>query len=175
MMTLSIMSLMIMSCMIFLTMNHPLAMGLNLLIHTLLTCLFTGMISKSFWFSYILFLIFLGGMLVLFIYVTALASNEMFSLPMKSIFMWTLYWMMMTTMIMIMDKQLTNFPIENTDQMIMSSMTPFFNPENTIMLMKLYNLPTNMITIMLMIYLLITLVATVKITNAFFGPLRKLN
>nr|QNV11699.1 NADH dehydrogenase subunit 6 [Rhamphomyia barbata] len=83
-MTQMILSLMIMiSSFIFMQMNHPLAMGLMLLMQTFLICLITGLMTKSFWFSYILFLIFLGGMLVLFIYVTSLASNEMFSMSMN--------------------------------------------------------------------------------------------
>merc|ERR1739838_23170 len=57
---------------------HPLAIGLALLFQTILICCTTGLSNLSFWFSYILFLIFLGGILVLFIYVTSLASNEMF-------------------------------------------------------------------------------------------------
>jgi NADH-ubiquinone oxidoreductase chain 6 len=60
-------------------------MGLVLLIQTLIVALLTGVLASSFWFSYILFLVFLGGMLVLFIYVTRLASNEMFSISAKSL------------------------------------------------------------------------------------------
>ena len=36
-------------------------------------------IRKLFWVSYILFIIIIGGILVLFIYITRLASNEIFS------------------------------------------------------------------------------------------------
>jgi len=42
-------------------------------------CLIRGTIYRRFWFSYILFIIIIGGMLVLFIYITRLASNEIFS------------------------------------------------------------------------------------------------
>lgn len=42
-------------------------------------------------------------------------------------------------------------------------------------LIKLYNYPTNFITILLINYLLLTLIAIVKITNIFFGPLRPIN
>ena len=41
--------------------------------------LIRGTISRSFWFSYILFIIIIRGILVLFIYITRLASNEIFS------------------------------------------------------------------------------------------------
>merc|ERR1712198_806681 len=73
----------------FTRLSHPLAIGLALLSQTILICLITGLSSSSFWFSYILFLIFLGGILVLFIYVTSLASNEMFTPSITIAFVFT--------------------------------------------------------------------------------------
>nr|YP_009727741.1 NADH dehydrogenase subunit 6 [Cephenemyia trompe]QHX99774.1 NADH dehydrogenase subunit 6 [Cephenemyia trompe] len=154
----------------FLMMNHPLAMGLTLLIQTTLICLTIGLMTKTFWFSYMLFLIFLGGMLVLFIYVTSLASNEMFSFSTKLTFFSSLLFLCFLMMISFMDMnyfyQFTNlemYSINNMNSYIM---------ENSLSLNKLYNYPINYLTIMLMNYLLITLIAIVKITKSFKGPLR---
>lgn len=47
--------------------------------------------------------------------------------------------------------------------------------ENNLTLNKLYNFPINIITILLINYLFLTLIATVKITNIFEGPLRPKN
>nr|QNE85372.1 NADH dehydrogenase subunit 6 [Paracoenia fumosa] len=156
---------------IFFFMIHPLAMGFTLLIQTFLICLITGLMNKSFWFSYILFLIFLGGMLVLFIYVTSLASNEMFSLSMKLTL--TSFSIIALTMLMYLFldfNMITNWFINNE----MNSLTNLYSYflENSLSLNKLYNYPTNWITIMLMNYLLITLIAVVKITKLSKGPLR---
>jgi NADH-ubiquinone oxidoreductase chain 6 len=65
--------------------KHPLAIGIILLIQTIITCLIRGLINKRLWFQYILFIVFVGGMVVLFIYVTRVASNEIFSLSIKTI------------------------------------------------------------------------------------------
>nr|YP_009502828.1 NADH dehydrogenase subunit 6 [Bactrocera tsuneonis]AWY19071.1 NADH dehydrogenase subunit 6 [Bactrocera tsuneonis]UKG21050.1 NADH dehydrogenase subunit 6 [Bactrocera tsuneonis] len=161
------------SSLIFIRMNHPLAMGLMLLIQTLQVCLLTGLMTKSFWFSYILFLIFLGGMLVLFIYVTALASNEMFSLSMK---LTVTCLILLTTLMltsMIIDKSLTAQFTPNLETL--PTNTLLLLPENSLSLYKLYNFPTNIVTILLMNYLLVTLIAVVKITDLFYGPLRMTN
>nr|YP_009373400.1 NADH dehydrogenase subunit 6 [Periplaneta australasiae]AQD17620.1 NADH dehydrogenase subunit 6 [Periplaneta australasiae] len=164
----SILIIMLTTSMMFTQMNHPLAMGLMLLIQTMIMCMVSGMLSQSFWFAYVLFLIFLGGMLVLFIYVTSLASNEMFYMSMK----------MMLTMIMTL---LVLFLLINTDQTInnmeMMMHEYMYNTENEMMnsLTKLYNQPTNMITIMLASYLFLTLIVVVKITNISKGPLRQMN
>lgn len=47
--------------------------------------------------------------------------------------------------------------------------------DNKININKLYNFPSNIITIILINYLLFTLIITVKITNFSKGPLRKIN
>ncbi|YP_009235829.1 NADH dehydrogenase subunit 6 (mitochondrion) [Bactrocera latifrons] len=174
MMQLLLYSSTLISGLIFIQMNHPLAMGLMLLIQTLQICLITGLMAKSFWFSYVLFLIFLGGMLVLFIYVTSLASNEMFSLSMKLTTISTMIMLMLTLTTMFMDKSSTSFFIQNLEMHPMYNLTLTI-PENSLNLHKLYNLPTNFITILLMNYLLITLIAVVKITKLFYGPLRQMN
>nr|QRZ60672.1 NADH dehydrogenase subunit 6 [Prosthiochaeta sp. CAU WL-2019511] len=159
---------------IFIQMNHPLAMGLMLLLQTLMVCLMTGLINKSFWFAYILFLVFLGGMLVLFIYVTSLASNEMFSMSMKTTTTAISVFLILMIMSLFIDKpSMASFYMNH-------EMEPIFNlsyylKENTLNLKSLYNYPNNIITTMLMNYLLVTLIAVVKITKMFYGPLRPMN
>nr|QXT45770.1 NADH dehydrogenase subunit 6 [Leucrocuta aphrodite] len=153
----------------FMTMNHPLAMGLVLLCQTLLVALFTGILAPSFWFSYILFLVFLGGMLVLFIYVTSLASNEMFSISSKSLML------IMAAAGLLIFFCLINDPLswatpEFPDQAVSSQAC---NPSNLAnILVKLYSSPSYFLTLLLVSYLFLTLVAVVTITQIFEGPLR---
>nr|YP_010692993.1 NADH dehydrogenase subunit 6 [Carpomya incompleta]WCB98109.1 NADH dehydrogenase subunit 6 [Carpomya incompleta] len=174
MMQLILYSSTLISSFIFMQMNHPLAMGLMLLIQTLQICLLTGLMAKSFWFSYVLFLIFLGGMLVLFIYVTSLASNEMFSLSMKLTTICLIIFSLFMLINMLIDKSFISFFLENNEMQKTYNINMFME-ENSLNLHKLYNYPTNLITILLMNYLLITLIAVVKITKLFYGPLRLMN
>nr|YP_009141839.1 NADH dehydrogenase subunit 6 [Dendrolimus tabulaeformis]AIQ80249.1 NADH dehydrogenase subunit 6 [Dendrolimus tabulaeformis]AIQ80262.1 NADH dehydrogenase subunit 6 [Dendrolimus tabulaeformis] len=173
-MTKLLISLMMMTMsmtMIFL--NHPLSMGLIILTQTLLTCIITGMLIKTYWFSYILFLTFLGGLLVLFIYVTSIASNELFkiNLKMKTFLSIMIYFSIIMSFIYMNNLNWMNLSnnseMENTKEMIL-----FLNNENKFNLNKLYNQQTYMMTMLMIIYLFITLIAVVKITNIFFGPLR---
>nr|WGO58182.1 NADH dehydrogenase subunit 6 [Centrocolumna ericea] len=161
------MTISILLSIIFTQMNHPLAMGLILLIQTVTVSLISGMLSQTFWFSYVLFLIFLGGMLILFIYVTSLASNEMFFLSTKILILSSLI-LLISIIIMSMMKL---YPYQNQE------IDPFLSINNSLMtsLMKLYNQPTGIITILLASYLFLTLIAVVKITNIFKGPLRQMN
>nr|ADW41270.1 NADH dehydrogenase subunit 6 [Drosophila montana]QXG19378.1 NADH dehydrogenase subunit 6 [Drosophila montana] len=167
-------SMIFLTSIIFMNMIHPLAMGLTLLIQTILISLITGLMTKTFWFSYILFLIFLGGMLVLFIYVTSLASNEMFNLSIKLTLISIMLFLMFLILALIMDKNSTSFFLLNNEMEMISSNYSYLM-ENSLSLNKLYNFPTNLITILLMNYLLITLIVIVKITKMFKGPLRIMN
>nr|YP_010267091.1 NADH dehydrogenase subunit 6 [Daddala lucilla]UIF93610.1 NADH dehydrogenase subunit 6 [Daddala lucilla] len=153
--------------------NNPLSMGLMILFQTLLICLLSGMMIKTYWFSYILFLTFMGGLLVLFIYVSSIASNELFnpSFNMKLILLFSIVFFLFLQLIFYNNLYWMNFSF-NSDMNNMNSLTLFMNNENMINLSKLYNNQTFMIMLMLIIYLFITLVAVVKITNIFYGPLR---
>nr|AWB99756.1 NADH dehydrogenase subunit 6 [Culex bilineatus] len=159
---------------IFMQMKHPLAMGLMLLIQTFLTCLMTGIYSKTFWFSYILFLIFMGGMLVLFIYVTSLSSNEMFSMSFKLTFISIMMIFLFIVISYFFDNSLMENFIKNNESIQLFNKNNLFY-ENFLSLNKMYNFPTNLITLLLINYLFLTLLVTVKITKKNYGPLRPMN
>nr|AST10255.1 NADH dehydrogenase subunit 6 [Leucochrysa pretiosa] len=149
--------------------KHPLSMGLNLLIQTILISLLCSYMTYSYWFSYILFLIMLGGMLVLFLYVTSLANNELFSFNLFNL---------LSMMILIFISSILLFFNDKLIWFINNSDTVNFNfnlLENEINLIKLYNNPTMNMTMMMIIYLFLTLIIVVKITNFNKGPLRQLN
>nr|ULR86971.1 NADH dehydrogenase subunit 6 [Macquartia sp. 2 HNL-2022a] len=170
MIQLILMFIMLIISMNFLFMKHPLSMGLTLLIQTTLVCLMSGLINKTFWFSYILFLVFIGGMLVLFIYVTSLASNEMFSFSIKMMLVSSFILLLLLMIFMLIDKTLI-MKYNNIETQLINLLNSYIK-ENSLSLNKLYNFPNNLLTIMLMNYLLITMIAVVKITKLFKGPLR---
>nr|URX53004.1 NADH dehydrogenase subunit 6 [Glyptotermes sp. 8 AB-2022a]URX53017.1 NADH dehydrogenase subunit 6 [Glyptotermes sp. 8 AB-2022a] len=159
----SLMMMSMMSSMMFTQMKHPLAMGLMLLLQTMITCLISGSMHKSFWFQYILFMVFVGGMLVLFIYVTSLASNEMFSLSTK---------MMLTMMFMLPSMTMIENQMKPMSKEIINH-EMMMTEEITMMTSKMYNQPNGMMTILMALYLFLTLIVVVKITNISKGPLRQ--
>nr|YP_010836025.1 NADH dehydrogenase subunit 6 [Oedipoda caerulescens]WGC89955.1 NADH dehydrogenase subunit 6 [Oedipoda caerulescens] len=168
-----IMSMMNMININFIKLNHPMSMMMNIIIQTMLISTMMGSMMESFWLSYILFLTFLGGMMVLFIYITSIASNEMFQIKSINVNL-MLITIMMTTFIMNnIDKMMFMEIIKNTETMNMKYSIHY--QEMTTSMMKLYNNPNIIITMMMMIYLFITLMAVVKITNINQGPIRKMS
>nr|YP_009988396.1 NADH dehydrogenase subunit 6 [Stenocatantops mistshenkoi]QNM39695.1 NADH dehydrogenase subunit 6 [Stenocatantops mistshenkoi]QON98879.1 NADH dehydrogenase subunit 6 [Stenocatantops splendens] len=157
----------------FIKLNHPMSMMLFIILQTFLIGLMTGTMMESFWLSYILFLTFLGGMLVLFIYITSIASNEMFQ-PKSTTMIFTLTsWISIMFTLIILDKIMLMDFFKNTETMNINNSINF--QEMTMSLEKLYNNPTFIITIMMMIYLFLALLAVVKITNINQGPIRKMS
>uniref|UniRef100_A0AAU7E5A8 NADH-ubiquinone oxidoreductase chain 6 n=1 Tax=Unilepidotricha sp. 1 SJR-2024a TaxID=3158271 RepID=A0AAU7E5A8_9NEOP len=155
--------------------NHPLSMGFMILIQTFLLCLISGMLTNTYWFSYILFLTFLGGLLVLFIYVSTIASNEMFKFSLNAMILLLFLLSTMSLFTFMMNKLYWMNLSFNYEMKSMFENYLFWNNENKMNLSKLYNKQTSNLMMMLIIYLFITLIAVVKITNISFGPLRMNN
>jgi len=157
---------------VFLQLSHPLSIMLILLIQTFLICLITGSINENFWFSYIIFLVFLGGILVIFIYITSLASNEIFNFYIKiAIITITIF---IFTLIIYNFLNLDLFINFNNNETV-NNLYNISTKETSKSIYKLYNFTTNIITIILINYLFLTLIVRVKITCFDYGPLRNLN
>nr|ART65985.1 NADH dehydrogenase subunit 6 [Stereomastis sculpta] len=153
---------------LFLFLKHPLSLGLTLLFQTVSICLTSGVKMTSYWFSYILFLIFLGGLLVLFIYVSSLASNEKlkFSPPLT---LFVSLFFPISIILFFLDPLLTSFKIN----FFPSSLIFKEGVQQTIA--AIYNPSSMSFTLFLISYLLLCLLVVVKISNIYSGPLRLSN
>nr|UEK25895.1 NADH dehydrogenase subunit 6 [Thalamita sima] len=151
---------------LFTRLVHPLSMGLTLLIQTILISLTAGLATYSYWFSYILFMIFLGGMLVLFIYVTSLASNESFSFSYSTLATSLVILFLLVPLTLIWDYFFNSF----SAQLPLSSLD--METSNVFIISWIYSVNLMNFTLFIIIYLLLTLIVVVKITNLFKGPLR---
>nr|YP_009648741.1 NADH dehydrogenase subunit 6 [Panstrongylus rufotuberculatus]QDB64204.1 NADH dehydrogenase subunit 6 [Panstrongylus rufotuberculatus] len=149
----------------FLLTKHPLSMGLTLIIQTILVAMMTGLMINMFWFSYILVISMLSGMLVLFIYMASVASNEKFHTS----------WSMLLYILPLTISSVILFLI--VDQLESSSMWSTMKKntlgaEQLMSLNKLFNLNNMSITMLLVSYLLLTMIAVSYVANIYEGPLR---
>nr|AIM19520.1 NADH dehydrogenase subunit 6 [Tettigades auropilosa] len=145
--------------------KHPLSMGFGLLMETILASLMCSLNMSNYLISYILFLIFIGGMLILFMYMSSIASNEKFyMINMLSIMI------MMIISILIVIKLNLNLEYNMYNDNI-NSLELYSN----LTMNKLYSLPSGMLTLMVVIYLLFTLVVVSNIIGMKSSPLRSYN
>nr|QNV11529.1 NADH dehydrogenase subunit 6 [Cryphalus piceae] len=147
----------------FLLMSHPLSLGMILLLQTIMVALITGNMYLNFWFSYLLFLIMVGGMLVMFIYMTSIAANEKFETPKK--FYSTMLLMLMVCSI-IMSKESLLMMLNSNMELIES--TPHLTMN------KFFSSKKNTLMVALMSYMFLSLMVVVNISEKHKGPLRQI-
>nr|YP_010531187.1 NADH dehydrogenase subunit 6 [Athalia scapulata]UXW93409.1 NADH dehydrogenase subunit 6 [Athalia scapulata] len=146
----------------------PLLMLLFLIAQTLLVTMTTTLMNSSSWHSYILFLILIGGLLILFIYINSLIPNQKinFKLPLMYISM------SFIMIILVLNNNYYSYSNNpETENFFYMELNPNFSIK--LVMNKLYNKPTNFTMFLLMNYLLWTLMIAVKIININMGPIRK--
>ena len=107
--------------------------------------------------------------LVLFIYVASLASNEKFSFSLITFFTYSSIILVITLVLLFFDPLIVpNFSSIPTSSVNTHLSTP-------LIVRWIYNSPSIIFTLFIIIYLLLTLLVVVKIINLFKGPLRLSN
>nr|QUB07030.1 NADH dehydrogenase subunit 6 [Glyphocassis sp. N62] len=150
----------------FMIPNHPIYMMIIILLQTIMICLLCGMMINIWWFSYMTFMVMVGGLLILFMYMTNTASNEKFKSKKIKNFIIKMMLLMLFMSMMMKDKLYAYLTTSNWMNLIN-------NTEMEILIMKYYNYPSNTLLFMMMIYLLMTLIMTVKMTDISKGALRQ--
>nr|YP_010478369.1 NADH dehydrogenase subunit 6 [Nesophrosyne sp. 48 GMB-2012]UVI59813.1 NADH dehydrogenase subunit 6 [Nesophrosyne sp. 48 GMB-2012] len=153
-----LMKIMIMISSYTILLKTPMSMGMLLLILTTTSVMILTQILTSSWIPMIMFLMLVGGLLILFMYMSSIASNEKFT---------TNILLMMVPFISLI------FPVEGmiTEMLANESMTTNMLTD-TISMIKIYNKKTFIITIFMFLYLLLSMVVVTKIIKIFKGPLR---
>lgn len=137
---------------LFIFLNHPLTIGIVLIAQTIIIAIFSGLVLPSFWYSYILVLVFLGGLLILFIYVSTMAANEQIgAIPITFIAL---------TLLFIFS--IINFRVKFVPRNLFSNNDSTTLKENYAWI---FSLPSSVLAGFLIIYLFIVLIAIVKITK----------
>nr|YP_009755021.1 NADH dehydrogenase subunit 6 [Lepidozona coreanica]QIP53387.1 NADH dehydrogenase subunit 6 [Lepidozona coreanica] len=143
--------------------NQPLSLGFFILVNSLLLSVSICYQDKP-WFGFILFLIYIGGMLVMFAYITALMPNLAF----KNMNLWTIFLGVLGFWFILLNSvELLGIPGSNKNSESVS-LGEYYNNLG-ISLFSVFNI--NLI-VGLAIILLFILICVVKICYFNKGPLR---
>jgi len=112
-----------------------------------------------------------GGVLILFTYITRIASNETFYLS-KNLIIISIIIISIYTIIIFIDTNIISQLFKIRDSININYIINFIR-DNNLILNKIYNKPRNTISLILINYLFLTLIIVVKITNINYGPLRQ--
>ena len=145
-------SLIMLCTLLFFYSRSPINIVIIVIFLSFTICLILKTIFFTSWFSYILFLIFLGGLIVIFIYICRLASNEQISLD----FNWIVFvsWVLAIFLFLKINFLKIEFKI------------------NTFRLESILSLFNQRIIFISIVYLLLTLFVSVQVTKIKFGPVR---
>nr|UPX88262.1 NADH dehydrogenase subunit 6 [Eurycercus lamellatus] len=145
--------------------SQPLSMGITLLLTTLMLSMILGPLFTHFWISYTLILVLLGALLVIFIYVSLIASNEQFILLNPMVLASLMFFSFFTSLWFFNQNEPLNL---SENQNYFSEM----NNEGTLWLKMFYSEQLNILILFLVCYLFLTLVIIVKNTNSHNLSLR---
>nr|YP_009733505.1 NADH dehydrogenase subunit 6 [Iassus dorsalis]QHV34343.1 NADH dehydrogenase subunit 6 [Iassus dorsalis]WSP02057.1 NADH dehydrogenase subunit 6 [Iassus latus] len=143
--------------------SNPLSLSVMIIFKTLMVTLIMNNISNSSWFSMMFFLMMVGGLLIIFSYMTSTVSNEKFKMNIN------LTMIIMFILIFPSDEMFKENYINETQDMINMSMMK--SPS----MIKMYNKKSMLMSIMIIIYLLITMIMVSKLIMKNMGPLRSKN
>nr|YP_010952967.1 NADH dehydrogenase subunit 6 [Empoascanara angkhangica]WMQ52410.1 NADH dehydrogenase subunit 6 [Empoascanara angkhangica] len=139
-------------------MKNPMSMGFLLMIQTMMMIILMNKIMETSWFMMVTFLMMIGGLLIIFSYMSSIASNEKFKIKFN-LMLFTLI------IIIIIDEMLFDHQINEKQEVMFSTNTD-------LSLIKIYNYKSMYMTIMLVMYLLITMISVSKMVKHHDGPLR---
>nr|QLY89938.1 NADH dehydrogenase subunit 6 [Brachycentrus maculatus] len=149
-----------------LKMSHPLMITIMMIIQTSLMTLIIGMMSQTFWMSYIMFLTFIGGLLILFIYISSMTSNKILNFNKMNL----IYMIILLSLFYFYMNNIMHFI--NMETMKMNNFSLMMNFENNLFMSNFYNQNEMYFTILMMIYLFIMLIISMKIINLKYSPMR---
>uniref|UniRef100_A0AAU6PBZ5 NADH dehydrogenase subunit 6 n=1 Tax=Dusuna sp. TaxID=3133678 RepID=A0AAU6PBZ5_9HEMI len=144
--------------------SNPMSMGFFLLIYSFLISFFISKIMLTSWFCYITMLMMIGGILIIFMYISSISSNESFK------FNNNMNLLFMIFMFMIVEEFMLEFQV--SDFICLHKDVESFNFFSVV---KLYNSNCMFLTVFLIIYLIFSMIVVSNIVKHFKGPLRSLN
>nr|APF47493.1 NADH dehydrogenase subunit 6 [Choeras grammatitergitus] len=154
---------------------HPLIFSMLLLMYMIILSFKLNYLLSNFWYSYILFLLMVGGVMILIMYLTSISNNEMFNYSfimiyynlMKFIFFYMIF-------IMFMYMYMNNYLNMNMNFYDLNSFKLNFKENNFLILKNLYmNMNMEMI-IYFIIYLLLMMMFSTMICLKFNIPMRQM-
>nr|QBG38592.1 NADH dehydrogenase subunit 6 [Acropyga donisthorpei] len=153
---------------------NPIMIMINMLMYSLLTCMYISEWKSNFLYSIILFLIMISGLLIIFLYFSSLISNEQMNFKINKLLFFNL---ILNIIIFYILNSIFNFLPFSMKKFNFSEITLIykFNEMNYQNILNLYEYPYSNLTIISMLYLLISLFMIIKICSIKSSTLRKIS
>lgn len=153
--------------------SHPIFITLLLITYRILICLNISKWRKNFIYSIILFLIIISGLLIIFLYFSSLISNEQIII----FYNLNLFYIFIINLILFYLIYFNKNFLINLYFSISKEINSFYNINYKpfINIINLYEYPFNNLTILCIIFLLISLFSIIKLCSTKSSPIRKIS
>nr|YP_009735138.1 NADH dehydrogenase subunit 6 [Acropyga kinomurai]QBG38631.1 NADH dehydrogenase subunit 6 [Acropyga kinomurai] len=153
---------------------NPILTMLNMIFYCLIICMNISLWKSNFLYSIILFLIMVSGLLIIFLYFSSLISNEQFNFNLNKLLLTNFLmnfsiFMMLNYKLNFMNLMMKKFNMLEINLIVKLNSTFYQN------FINMYEYPFNNMTIISMLYLLISLFSIIKICSIKSLMLRKIN
>nr|QBZ38209.1 NADH dehydrogenase subunit 6 [Mahmutkashgaria sulcatus] len=156
--------LLTMNSLISMSLNHPISLGSMLMWQSITTTLFTIFMTKNSWYSMILFITFSSGVMIMFMYMSSISSNEKFNISFKMTFI------LITTLTLMILINKDKMLIYSNKWMEENILIQENEEKKSIFKMLLSN--KIYMTTLLTLMILMMLIVVSNLINSFEGPLK---
>nr|YP_010175325.1 NADH dehydrogenase subunit 6 [Neotoxoptera formosana]QSL98442.1 NADH dehydrogenase subunit 6 [Neotoxoptera formosana] len=145
-------------------MKSPISSNLIILMQTMSLTMMINLINKTAWISFMVFILYIGGLMIIFLYISSIAFNE---LNINKNYKNMIYKLIIISLLMFYFK--TSFNMEN-----MNYENKFMFEDNFYML-NMFMLPNNLLIYMIMFILFFMLILIIWMLKINKGPIRQKN
>nr|YP_009711633.1 NADH dehydrogenase subunit 6 [Aphis glycines]QGA47175.1 NADH dehydrogenase subunit 6 [Aphis glycines] len=145
-------------------MKSPISSNLIILIQTMTLTLMINMINKTAWISFMIFILYIGGLMIIFLYISSIAFNEFNINKNYKNILFKLILMMIFMLNFKLYFNLENFMYENK-----------FIYEDNFNLLNMFMLPNNLMIYFIMLILFFMLILIIWMLKINKGPIRQKN
>nr|UVU30538.1 NADH deshydrogenase subunit 6 [Xorides funiuensis] len=150
---------------------HPLMLMMLLILYTLMMSNKMNLFYKS-WIPFITFLIMIGGLMIIFLYIISLANNELLSLNKNILIKFLFKFIIMIFMLFIMFNN--NYMMKWYENINIIENSNFTKSSNINMNFMYENI-NNWMSMFIMIYLYYSMICIMNLCYKFKSPLRQLS
>nr|YP_009051646.1 NADH dehydrogenase subunit 6 [Sitobion avenae]AII03067.1 NADH dehydrogenase subunit 6 [Sitobion avenae] len=145
-------------------MKSPISSNLIILIQTMTLTMMINLINKTSWISFMVFILYIGGLMIIFLYISSIAFNE---LNINKNYKNMIYKLIFMCFMLFYFKLFLNMENMNYENKFMF--------EDNFYLLNMFMLPNNIMIYMIMFILFFMLILIIWMLKINKGPIRQKN
>nr|QJF58152.1 NADH dehydrogenase subunit 6 [Adelges tsugae] len=157
-----LMMLNLLTSFLFINMKSPLSSNLMIMAQSILLTLMMNFTNKTSWISFMLFILYIGGLMIIFLYISSIAFNEFNMMKKYKNLMMKFLIMMILILYNKKSPIIENFKFENN-----------FKFEDNFFLMNMFIAPNNLMIYFIMMILFYMLILIIWMLKNNKGPIRQ--